>query len=150
MKKMSTEDRIRACAVRNPDWSDGRIANSVGVKVAHVALVRAGAAAPTAAPGGEPDSGFVSLDRVRARYDIKAAIYRELAAVPRGKVLSEAELCTRAAGSDKSRFRRTVENNESEFKPLRLKLKLTAGDSEGKFFWGHAEDIAEALRIRDL
>lgn len=93
-------------------------------------------------------SGLVTLDKVRTRYDIRAAILRELAACPRGSLIVERELCKRTAGSDTDRFRRAVETNLAEFKPYRLKMRLDDGDP--KWWWGHAEDIAEALRIYNL
>jgi hypothetical protein len=94
-------------------------------------------------------AGTVDLSSVLKRYDIKAAILTELAALPEGKLISEAELCNRTAGTDKNRFRRTVENNPDIFNSLRIKLKLDVAN-DGKWFWGKADDIATALKIRDL
>jgi hypothetical protein len=93
-------------------------------------------------------SGVVTLEKIIARFDIKAAILKELEKVEKGSLIAEAELCQRACGYDKSRFRRTVENNEDEFRPRRVLLKLDEGDK--KWYWGGVADIAEALRIRDL
>lgn len=97
----------------------------------------------------EANDGLVSLDKVRARYDIRAAIIRELGKIPKGKLISEMEFCLRTAGADRNRFRRCVENSGPEFEPNRIKLRLNVSDSDGKFFWGRAEDIAEAKRLRD-
>jgi hypothetical protein len=107
------------------------------------------------AQGGTPpmvekpkDVGIISLDKVIAHYDIKSAILRELAKVAKGKLISEAELCQRAAASDRNRFRRCVENNTELFQAMRIKLRLDEG--EPKWWWGHAEDVAEAQKIRDI
>ena len=93
-------------------------------------------------------SGIISLEKIISRYDIKAAILRELEKIEKGTLVSEQELCQRAAGIDKNRFRRTVENNEELFKTRRVKLRIDEG--EAKIFWGSAADIAEATRMRDL
>jgi hypothetical protein len=100
-------------------------------------------------PAPPKDSGTVDLSSVLKRYDIKAAILNELSALPKGKLISEDELCKRTAGTDRNRFRRTIENNPDAFNPLRIKLKLETA-TDGKFFWGKASDIASALKIRDL
>ena len=96
----------------------------------------------------EPTSGFVSLEKIKTKLDIAAAILRELETVPKGTLIAEQELCQRAAGQDRNRFRRAVENGEDTFRTRRVRLKLDEG--EARWFWGHAEDIAEALKIRDL
>lgn len=93
-------------------------------------------------------SGVVTLEKIKNRFDIAAAIMRELEKVEKGTLIAEAEICQRAAGYDKQRFRRTIENNEEKFLPFRVLLKLDEGDK--KWFWGSAADIAEALRMRDL
>jgi len=159
---MTIEEQIRGGLARHPDWDDRKISKSIrGSKKVHVAIIRAGGSlsAPTPVSVGCGDaqgrvpsenvSGMVSMEKVVARYDIKTAILREVEAVPEGALMTEAELCLRAAGQDRNRFRRTVENNEPEFKLLRVKLKLD-DSAEGKWYWGKPKTIAEALRIRDL
>jgi len=94
------------------------------------------------------NSGVISLKIIKDRFDIKAAILRELEKIERGTLISEPELALRAAGRDKYRFRRTVENNEEEFRSRRIKLRLD--DTGAKWYWGWPEDIIEAQKIRDL
>lgn len=157
MIHQSTEDRIKQCITKHPEWTDARIANSLITSIWNIRAVRAGKPLPLAGPitdsavpilSPQPESGLVSLDKVIHRYDFRAAIYRELALIPRGKLISEAELCQRVAGTDRNRFRRTVENNEAEFRPLRILLKLDEG--EKKWYWADKETIEAAQRIRDL
>src|SRR4030042_132879 len=81
-------------------------------------------------------SGIVTLEKVINRFDIKAAILRELGKIEKGTLILEQELCQRAAGQDKNRFRRTVENNADLFRLNRVKLKLDEG--EPKYYWGSA------------
>lgn len=149
----SVQERIAAALERHPDWGDARIMNSLAVPIAAVRAVRAGeplGSAVSAAPAPSSDPiGLVSLDKIIQKYDIKAAIERELSSLPKGKLLEEGELCRRVAGTDRQRFRRTVENNPDAVRLHRIKLRLDEA-SEGKFFWGSAADIAEALRIKDL
>lgn len=151
---MTIEERIKAAITRRPERDDSRTSKALGVPIAAIRAVRAGQSVPeSGAPPPPEDRGnsnsFVSLDRVRARYDICAAIERELASIPRGRMILEADLCQRTAGSDRNRFRRTVENNEERFRGNRIKLRLD-DSSEGRWYWGHPEDISEAIRIRDL
>lgn len=152
---MSTEGRIHATLDRHPDWDDYRVSHSLGVSRTTVAEVRAGVGltpqvdVPVLSGGNGKDVGMVDLSSVIKRYDIKAAILSELGSLPKGKLIAEDELCKRTAGTDKNRFRRTVENNPDELNPLRIKLKLEAA-TDGKFFWGRASDVASALKIRDL
>ena len=94
-------------------------------------------------------AGLVSLEKIIQKYDIKAAIERELMTLPKGKLIEESELCRRAAGTDRNRFRRTIENNAEAFRTLRIKLKIDES-AEGKWFWGSIQDIAEAQKMRDL
>jgi len=156
---MTREERIKACIVRNPDWANYRVANSTGARCAEIEAVRRGRSvperieAPALSPRvfvapGESVSGLISMEKVVARYDVKSAILREIAAVPGEALMLETELCLRTSGQDRNRFRRTVENNEVEFKPLRVKLRLD-DSTEGKWYWGHPKTIAEALKIRD-
>lgn len=144
-KKMTPHERIIGCIQRNPDWPDWRIAKSADVHVNDVRAIKSGTAI---APPPE-NAGLISLEKVINHYDIKTAIKRELLALPRGQLIIESELCIKAAGSDRNRFRRTVENNADEFRAYRVKLKLD-DSSDGKWYWGNPEDIAEAQRIRDL
>jgi hypothetical protein len=98
-----------------------------------------------------PGIGEVTLEKVRERFDIKAAIYRELEALPRGTLLVESELCQRVAGNstlDRARFQRVVENNEAEFRSRRMRMRLRR-DGDEKWYWGHEDDIAAAVAIRD-
>jgi len=146
MPYFSLEEKIRRCAGRHPDWPAWRIAKTVGTTKAEVDRVLEGKENVT--PPVSPENCYVSIEKIRMKYDIKSAIYRELSNIPRGKLISEAELCFRTAGTDRARFRRVVENNEEEFRRFRIKLRLD--DGEPKWFWGHPDDIAEAIRIRDL
>jgi hypothetical protein len=148
------DERIKACIVRHPDWDDRRVSNSIaGSKIPQVRAIMGGSppAPESPPPPVKPaaPSGFVSLDKIRDRYDIKAAIFREISRIPRGKLISENDLAARAAGNDRIRFRRTVENGADEFEPYRIKLRLD-DSADGKFYWGAMPDIAEAKRIRDL
>jgi len=143
---ITTEEKLKRCIEKHPDWEDTRVANSVGCSIKLVRLMHSGAPIPVQK---SEDSGIVSIERVIKRYDIKSAIMRELSKIPRGQLVSEAELCLRSAGTDRNRFRRTVENNIEEFRPLRIKLKLDES-GDGKWYWSDPETIAEAQRIRDI
>jgi hypothetical protein len=147
----SIQDRIKCCIARHPAWPAERVNNSIaGSNITMVRAIMAGGTVPvesTTVPKSE-SSAYVSLDKIRARYDIAAAIDRELLKLPRGKLISEAEFCQRVAGYDKNRFRRSVENNDAKYSRHRVKLRLDEGDP--KWFWGHQDDIAEAQGIRDL
>jgi len=146
MNYATKEERIERCIKRHPDWDAPRIANSVECSVL---LVRARMIGETLPRGTERKTGLISLTKVMERYDIKAAILKALATIPRGQLVVEADLCQKAAGKDRNRFRRTVENNNEEFRVLRIKLKLDES-SEGKWYWGHPDDVAEAIRIKEL
>jgi len=151
MKPKPLEEKIKAAIARHPDWDDGKIANYgvKGVRVFQVKAVRAGEPIPAKVEEAPKDSvGFVSLERIIQKFDIRSAILRELGTIPKDKLISEVELCQRAAGTDKNRFRRTVENNEAEFRPLRIRLKLDEG--EPKWYWGEKTTVEAAQRIRDL
>ena len=154
------EERIKACIARHPDWDSGRVANSLAVKIAEVEAIRGPVIPvrpgetiypghPKADPPAPAAAGLISLEKVKARYDIKAAIFREIGKLGKGKLISENDLAQRAAGNDRNRFRRTVENNADDFEPHRIKLRLD-DSGDGKFYWGRREDIGEAKRIRDL
>jgi hypothetical protein len=151
------EEKIRHCIERHPDWDNVRMANSVGTRTRNIVAFREGKPltvpvdipiASTANPTPIAESGLIPLDKVLQRYDIRAAILRELALIPKGKFISETELCQRAAGTDKNRFRRAVDNNEVEFKPLRIKIR-PKDLSEDRWYWGHPDDIAKVLEMRD-
>ena len=94
-----------------------------------------------------PASGLINLSQVIERYDIASAIRREIAALPKGRLILETELCQKTAGTDRNRFRRTLDNNADGFKAFRILLKLDEG--EKKWYWGSISDISEALKIRD-
>ena len=155
MRGISIEEKIRRCIERNSTWDDKRIANSVGCRRPLIQAFREGRslsipdpAAITLNSAPPVESGLISLDKVLQRYDIRAAILRELAHIPKGKLISEVELCQRAAGTDRNRFRRTVENNEAEFRPFRILLKLD--ESDKKWYWASPETVEAAQRMRDL
>lgn len=145
VKKMTNEEKARKCLERHPDWDDTRISNSANCSIHIVRILRSGKSTPSKTE----DSGIVSIEKVIARYDIKAAIIRELARIPKGQLISESELCLRSAGTDRNRFRRTIENNAEEFRLFRIKLKLEES-GDGKWYWSDAETITEAQRIRDV
>lgn len=96
----------------------------------------------------KPGTGIVSLSKVLEKYDTRASILKELEKLPRGRLMAESELCNRTA-RDRGRFRRCIEDNADEFRGLRLKLRLEES-GDGRWYWGHPEDIAEAQRMRDL
>lgn len=157
MIAISLEEKIRRCIERHPDWGNVRIAGSIGTRAGNVQAFREGKQltarvdvpiASTASPSPIVESGLVSLEKVILKYDIRSAILRELAQIPKGKLISEVELCQRAAGTDKNRFRRTVENNEAEFRPFRIRLKLDEG--EARWYWADSSTVEAAQRMRDL
>jgi len=104
-----------------------------------------GGPAVSTAPVRPEGAGFVMLAKVIEKYDIAAAIRRELAVLPKGRLILETELCQKTAGTDRNRFRRTVENNAEAFRAYRIKLRLD--DGEPKWYWGGMSDIEEATRI---
>lgn len=147
----SIEDRIKACIARHPEWPAEHINNSIsGSNISMVRAIMAGAAVPDLSTTVlKPESSaYVSLDKIRARYDVAAAIDRELLKIPRGKVLLESDFCQRVAGHDKYRFNRCVENSGTKYSGNRIKIKL-ADEGEPKYYWGHADDVAEIQRMRD-
>jgi hypothetical protein len=156
---MTTEDRIKAALLRNPNRDDRHVAKALLVPIAAVRAVRAGGAIPGGGQGGgqgvpAPEvpvngAGLISLDRIRERYDITAAILQALAKLPHGKLLRESDLCQLTAGSDRTRFRRAVENNADKFREFRVRLRIE-DSGDGTFYWGSREDVAEAVRMRDL
>ena len=91
--------------------------------------------------------GIITLAMVKDRYDVVSAIRREVSAITKGQLIPEAEVCQRAAGRDRYRFRRAIENRVDEFRAFRVKLRIDEG--EPKWYWGSAEDVAKAIEIRD-
>lgn len=156
---MTLEDRIRRCIASHPDWDDRRVASAIRGTSKAVATVRSGGNLPPWAPAPEEkrsvidkpkqDSISISLDQVRKRFDIVTAIRHELEKVRAGVLIPEREMALRAAGKDYTRFRRAVENNAEEFRRNRVKLKLDPDGGEATWYWGSAEDVAEAIRLRD-
>jgi hypothetical protein len=145
---MNIEEKIKSCISRHPEWDDRRVSrNAHGSTLAMVAAVRAGQ--PIEEPPSDmPCAGTISLDAIRSRYDIAAAIRRELTKLKPGALITENEMRQRAAGKDASRFRRTWENNE-EFRANRIKLKLNPDDGEGTWYWADGPTVALALKLRD-
>ena len=150
---MTLEEKIRGCIERHPDWDTKRISNSTGGSKADVEAVRRG---ESIAPRSEspfappvPGPAAISLARVKERFDIAAAITRALSTVKRGTLLPEEELCRMTAGRDRNRFRRAVDNHPDLARAHRVKLRLDDA-TDGKYYWGHSEDIQEALRLRDM
>ena len=94
-----------------------------------------------------PAVGLISLSQVIEKYDIASAIRRELASLPKGRLILETELCQKTAGTDRNRFRRTLDNNADGFRAFRILLKLDEG--EKKWYWGSISDVEQALKIRD-
>ena len=153
---ISIPDKIKRALDRHPDWTDNRIQKSAGGSQAMVRAVRAGEQLPPTVADARPvlpalkpiggnGGGLISLSRIAEKFDIRTAILREIAALPEGEFIPEANLCERTAGKDRNRFRRTVENCGDEFRPLRVKARLD-DDSEGKWLWGKARDV-EAARV---
>jgi hypothetical protein len=146
---MTIEEKIKGCLSRHTDWTSKRIAKSMrpSPSVAFVNEMRGGSSS------GKPGREFISkvptvitLADVRQRFDIPAAIKRELSRLDRGALLPEDELCRLTAGKDRNRFRRALDNNPQLPQQHRIKLRLD-DSGDGKFFWGSATDIAEAKRI---
>jgi hypothetical protein len=151
---MTPEEKLKLCLERHPDWSDCRVTKTAkGATVAMVRAMRAGLPmpenrpnpAPTAVQAAQP--GLISVADLRFKLDVKAAILRTIKDLPPGQVVLENELALTVAGSDRNKFRRIVENNADVFKPLRVSLRVD-GNSEGRWHWGKAEDIAELERLK--
>jgi hypothetical protein len=143
------EERIKACMEKHQDWDDARVANAiVGSGRAAVRAVREGRPVEEHPGQEKPVVGVITLDAVRARYDIAAAIKRELAKLKPGALILETEMRQRAAGRDANRFRRTVDNAE-EFKANRIKLQLDPDGGEAAWYWGDNSTIAAAIKVRD-
>jgi hypothetical protein len=146
---MTIEERIKACLSRHPEWEDKRVAAAiVGSGIAAVRAVREGRPVEAPPADDKPAPGVITLDAVRARYDVAAAIRRELDRLKPGALVIEAEMRQRAAGKDANRFRRAVEN-APEFKANRIKLQLDPDVKEGAWYWGTTSTIAAAVKVRD-
>jgi hypothetical protein len=85
---------------------------------------------------------------VREKYDVAAAIEKAVGDIPKGKLISDNEMCSRTCGTDRSRFRRCLDNNAPRLNRFRIKLKLDDGDQ--KYYWGREVDIKEAGRLKEL
>lgn len=149
---MTLEQKIKASIDKHPDWSDARVASAIrGATRVHVRLVREGKpileGIRVLVPG-VTEPGTVSIQQIRKRYDIAQAIREHIAGLAPGQLVLERELCSKTAGKDAARFRRSVENTE-DLRALRVKLKLDPESSEGAYYWGRREDVAEAIRLRD-
>lgn len=152
MVKKTLRDRILESIARHPDWDDPRIASAVrGSTRVLVRLARSSQPFPDdaeAGPAGDRGAGTISLEQVRKRYDIAAAIRTEIDTLKPGALILERELCQRTAGKDAARFRRAVENTE-DLRACRVKLKLDPDQPEGTFYWGRPQDVREAIKLRD-
>lgn len=151
---MELSERIRRCLDKHPGWTNKQISKSTGARYGEIEAVRRGESVPKpgtpeAFPERTPAAAGISLASVKERFDIAGAISRALSAVKRGTLLPEDELCRMTAGRDRNRFRRAVENNPDLARKHRVRLRLD-DSSEGKFYWGHESDIAEAVRLRDM
>ncbi|MCK9601842.1 MAG: hypothetical protein M0R06_22550 [Sphaerochaeta sp.] len=151
---MELTARIKKCLQRHPEWENRRVAKSTGATFGEIEAVRRGTSpapprsdSPIAPP--VPGPAAISLARVKERFDIAAAITRALSTVKRGTLLPEEELCRMTAGRDRNRFRRAVDNHPDLARAHRVKLRLDDA-TDGKYYWGHSEDIQEALRLRDM
>ena len=148
---MTDTERIIRCIERHPGWTDKQVRNSLDIRIDTIRAVRMGLPAPLATdhpPASTRPGGIVSLSAIREKLDTRAAILREVAALPADQLIDERELRTRAAGTDANRFRRTVENNGDLFRAYRIKLRLDEG--EPRWYWGQTETVAEAQGLRDL
>lgn len=146
---MTLEERIKASIARHPDWDDRKVSKSVrGATVEMARAVREGQPLPEPPAEDRPAVGVVTLDAVRARYDIAAAIRRELGKLRPGVLVVESEMRVRAAGKDANRFRRAVENCD-EFKAHRIKLQLDPEGAEACWYWGDSSTVAAAAKVRD-
>lgn len=152
--KKTLQLRITESVAKHPDWDERRMASAIrGATREMIRAVREGkpwtfleVEDPRCNPA--EGAGTISLDQVRKRYDIAAAIRAELEALKPGALILERELCLRTAGRDAARFRRTIENAE-DLRAFRVKLKLDPEQPEGAFYWGRRQDVAEALKLRD-
>ncbi len=156
---MTIEERIKRCLSRHVEWEDVRTAKSVGCRVADVRRVREATdsvpfipdkakAKASPEPISETAPGLISLATVREKYDVASAIEKAVLGIPKGKLISDSEMCARVCGSDRARYRRCLDNFAARLNPFRIKLKLD--DGEPKYYWGRRSDIQEASRLREL
>lgn len=156
---LDVNEKIRRCIAKHPDWTWKRIACATGGRKASVEAILRGEPVPCvtpapviskdAAPATPPGMACISLAAVREKLDVAAMIRREVSKIPGGQLIPEDEMCRLTAGRDRNRFRRAVENNADVFRPHRVRLRLDES-TDGKWYWGRRDDIAEAMRIRDL
>ena len=146
MPMMPIEEKIKRCLERHPEWTSKRISNSTGGIVSLVESIRGGGPIEEKPRAETSGAGLVTLADVRQRFDIPAAIKRELGRLGKGQLMPEDELCRLTAGRDRNRFRRAVDNNPALPQTHRVKLRLD-DSGDGKFFWGNAADISEARHI---
>jgi len=162
---MTAAEKARRALDKHPDWDNKRIAKSAtGATHAIINALRAGAdwrtildpgptsdvyAVTAQAPGPPIAHKTVALSRFIERYDVRAAILREIGALLPHEFISEADLCDTTSGKDRARFRRCVDDNAAEFKPLRIRAKLDESDSEERWWWAKADDIAKAREVKD-
>ena len=94
-------------------------------------------------PTESPTPRTVTFSVIAEKYDTRQAILREIAKIPKGEFMEQAELCRLASGPDRSRFVRCVEAHAGEFMLYRIKIKLGEA-AEGRWYWAAREDIAKA------
>ena len=104
---------------------------------------------PKAEPELSGNAGYVSLDSICKKFDVKSAILREIKKIPKGQFVPEYEFRQRTAGKDGARFRRCLDQNPKELSSYRIKVKLDDDASDGTWLWGRAEDVSEAVSMRD-
>jgi len=112
---------------------------------------RVAGGAPVVPSGVIPAAGKITLQQIRDRFDMKAAIYRTLSDLARGELIVETDLRQVVAASsvsERARFTRTVEESEEEFRPFRIRMKFRR-DGEERWYWGHKDDVAAACSLRD-
>jgi hypothetical protein len=142
---LGLEERVKASVLKHPDWDSRRIAKSLAVRKAVVETILSGGQATQT-----QDSFLVSMEKIREKYDLYEAIVKGIADIPKGRLIPEMEFARRIAGSDKARFNRAVGMNKDKFFAFRIKLQIEKGSSEGQWYWGSMEDIAEANRLKEL
>ena len=151
MPKKSNAERVLTCIAKHPDWDVVRVANSMCISREFVRSIMRGE--PVAEEGSpqalcRASGAVITLGAVREKLDTRAAIIKEISALPTDELIEDREMRQRACGHDATRFRRTVENNADFFRQYRIKLRLDEG--EGRWYWGRAETVAEALRLREM
>lgn len=137
--------RLKACIAKHPDWDDTQVLRSIrGSRKPMISALRAGQAPILSEP--TPKMVLLSLAKVKFRYDVLAAIQREMLNIPRGKFILEDDLRQLAAGKDRNKFRKVVENNIDLFRPLRVKITM---DDVERWYWGHRDDVAEVVSLKE-